>query len=69
MPERKPRQLKRLTPGEIRKLKRHSIDPEELKDYHARLDLFKDERGEIYVMPKDGSGPGEPSGINVNELE
>lgn len=69
MPETNPQQFKRLTPGEIRRLKRHAIDPEELKEYNARLDLFKDKSGEVYVMPKDASGPGEPSGINIDELE
>jgi len=46
------------------------IDPEALKGGKrtGRLDLFKDRKGNIYVKPKDGSGPGDPTGININDL-
>jgi len=61
---------KKLTPGEINKLKGAGIDPEELKGGKAtgKLDLFKDRKGNIIIKPKDGSGPGEPTGININKL-
>jgi Bacterial toxin 33 len=61
---------KKLTPGEINKLKGKNIDPEALKGGKAtgKLDLFKDRKGNIVIKPKDGSGPGEPTGININEL-
>lgn len=70
---RNPAQDKRLTKGEIRDLKRHGIDPEELKRGQGkrtgRSDLFKDQKGNIYVKPKDGSGPGEPTGFNTNDFK
>ena len=61
---------KKLTPGEIKKLKGKGIDPEALKGGKAtgKLDLFKDKKGNIKIKPKDGSGPGEPTGININDL-
>ena len=54
---------------EIRLLKEHDINPEELKDYRAGLDLFKDHDGNVHVKPRDGSGPGEPTGISLKRLE
>jgi hypothetical protein len=61
---------KKLTPGEIKKLKGKGIDPEALKGGKAtgKLDLFKDKKGNIKIKPKDGSGPGEPTGININDI-
>lgn len=61
---------KKLTPGEIKKLKEAGYDPEELKGGKrtGQRDLFKDKKGEIKVKPKDGSGPGEPLGIYINNL-
>jgi len=61
---------KKLTPGEIKKLKGAGIDPEQLKGGKAtgKLDLYKDKKGNIKIKPKDGSGPGEDTGININEL-
>lgn len=58
----------RLSAGEIKKLKNAGIDPEEVKEFDGKADLFKDKSGDIYVHPKDGSGPGEPTGININNL-
>jgi uncharacterized protein RhaS with RHS repeats len=61
---------KKLTPGEINKLKGRGIDPEQLKGGRStgKIDLFKDRKGNIIIKPKDGSGPGEPTGININDL-
>jgi hypothetical protein len=60
--------MKRLTKGEIQKLKDAGHDIHELKGGKnaSRYDLFRDDGGNIYVKPKDGSGPGEPTGININ---
>ncbi|MBI3184966.1 MAG: hypothetical protein HYZ28_22730 [Myxococcales bacterium] len=46
------------------------IDPEELKGgvRTGQWDLYKDKEGNIYINPKSGEGPGEPTGININEL-
>jgi hypothetical protein len=59
--------MKKLSPGEIKKLKDKGIDPHNLKP-NSKYDLFKDKDGNIYVKPKDGSGPGDPTGININAL-
>jgi len=58
----------RLSGGEIKKLKQAGLDPEELKQFDGKADLFKDKSGDICVHPKDGSGPGEPTGYNINNL-
>jgi len=62
-----------LSPGEIQKLKNNNIDPEQLeKGMFGRgtgsTDLYKTPDGEIVVKGKGGVGPGEPTGININNL-
>ena len=66
--ERNPAQDQRLSKGEINGLKKGGEDPEALKEYNAGLDLFKDKQGNIYIKPKNGQGPGEPTGLNINEF-
>ena len=62
------------TIGDIKGMKKAGINPERLKkdvsgsDRTGQLDLLKDRTGETYVKPKDGSGPGEPTGVNLNDL-
>ena len=58
----------RLSPGEIKRLKKAGLDPEELKEFDGKADLFKDKAGDIFVHPKNGSGPGEPTGFNIYNL-
>lgn len=65
--DRNPAQDRRLTQGEIDRLKRAGIDVERLKDRTAGLDLFKDRAGTIYIKPKTGSGPGEETGLNMKD--
>jgi len=60
------RQDKPLSDGEIRALERHEIDPHDYKD-DATQDLYKDRQGNIYVKPKNGQCPGEPTGLNIND--
>jgi RHS repeat-associated protein len=69
--DRKPKDDRRLGRGEIKKLEGAGHDVHELKGRKnaSKQDLFKDKNGEIYVKPKDGSGPGEPTGININDLD
>jgi hypothetical protein len=52
-------------------LKKHRIDPERLKGNSrtGQIDPFKDEEGNIYIKPKNGTGPGEPTGYNINDLD
>jgi len=58
-----------LTPGEIKKLKKAGYDPHDIKDgLGAGYDLCKDKDGNIFIKPKDGSGPGDPTGINIKNL-
>ena len=68
--ERNPKQDKKLTRGDIEKLKNNGIDPEELKGGKStgKTDLYKDRSGNIYVKPKGGGGEGDPTGINLRNL-
>jgi hypothetical protein len=61
---------KKLTPGEIDKLKGKGVDPHDLKPKKggSRYDLFKDKNGNIIVKPKKGNGPGDPTGLNINNF-
>ncbi|TMC01607.1 MAG: hypothetical protein E6J41_32665 [Chloroflexi bacterium] len=62
---------KKLTNGEIKRLKQGGVDPEQLKDDvggGGQQDLFKDRKGNIYIHPKDGSGPGDATGLNINDF-
>ncbi len=63
-------QDKRLSDWEIKQLQNAGIDPHDLKPQiqGSRYDLFKDGQGNIIVKPKDGSGPGEATGINIKDL-
>jgi RHS repeat-associated protein len=65
--DQNPAQMKRLSPDEIKKLQQNGIDPHDLKP-NSRYDLFKDKDGNLFVKPKNGSGPGDPTGLNINEL-
>ena len=69
MAERNPAQDKKLTPGDIRLIKKHRLYPEELKEHVRGRDLFKDQDGNVYIKPKDGSGSGESTEINLQRLE
>jgi len=63
--EKEAAQCKKLSPGEIKKLKDAGHDVHDLKP-NSKFDLFKDKNGNILVKPKNGVGPGEPTGININ---
>ena len=58
---------KPLSPRDIKKLKDAGYDPHDLKP-NSKYDLFKDRKGDVYVKPKSGAGPGDPTGININDL-
>jgi len=66
---RNPAQDKRLSKGDILLLKKHHIDPEEVKSKMRGSDLFKDAAGNIYIKPHNGNGEGEDAGINLKALE
>jgi RHS repeat-associated protein len=66
--ERNPAQDKKLSPGQIKKLKEAGFDPHELKLVGAGEDLYTDPEGNIYAKPIGGAGPGEPIGINIKNL-
>ncbi len=61
---------KKLTSGEIEKLKDNDIDPHDLKPKKngSKYDLFKDKDGNIIIKPKKDNGPGDYTGININEF-
>jgi len=67
---RNPKQDRRLSKQEIEKLKKAGVDPEGLKGGRntGPIDLYKDPEGNVYIKPKDGGGPGEPTGINIRQL-
>ena len=52
----------------MQQLKDAGLDPHDLKDGGSRTDIFKDGQGNLYEKPKNGSGPGEPLGININNI-
>jgi hypothetical protein len=60
---------RRLTPGEIEELKKKGYDIHDIKGKTgaSKRDLFVDKKGRVVVKPKDGSGPGEDTGININD--
>ena len=64
------RDFQRLSKGEIDVLIEAGYHPHDLKPQKggSRFDIFKDGNGDLYVMPKDGKGPGDPLGININDL-
>jgi len=68
--DRNPAQDKVLTKGEIGELEDAGYDVHELKGGKnaSKYDLYKDRDGNIYVKPKGGRGPGDPTGININDL-
>ena len=66
-------QQKPLTSGDIKRLKENDIDPHELKQSGSGgrvsdKDLYKDREGNVYVKPKGGQGPGEPTNVNLKNL-
>jgi len=63
-------QIKKLSKGEIKKLIKKGFHPHDLKPkkHGSKYDLYKDGKGDVYVRPRDGSGPGDFTGINVNKL-
>jgi RHS repeat-associated protein len=64
------KQDKKLSKGEINNLKDNGIDPHDLKPRKngSKFDLFKRPNGDICVKPKSGIGPGEDTGININDI-
>jgi len=64
---RNPAQDKRLSDGEIKRLGK-KIDIHKLKGGNpSKKDLFKDKDGNIYTKPKSGTGPGDETGLNIND--
>lgn len=63
-------QDRKLSDGEIKRLKEAGYDIHELKGGKnaSKYDLFKKPNGDIYVKPKSGNGPSDPLGININNL-
>jgi RHS repeat-associated protein len=68
--ERDWKQDKKLSDKEAEKLIKGGEHPHDIKgSKHAgNRDLYKDKDGNIYVKPKGGSGPGEPTGLNINDF-
>ena len=68
--ERNPAQDKKLTDQDIKDLEKAGYDIHDLKGGKnaSKYDLYKDTKGNIYVKPKRGRGPGDPKGINLKNL-
>ncbi len=68
--ENNPAQDKILSKGEIKKLEKGGVDAEEVKGKKktGQWDLYKDAKGNIYIKPKGGKGPGEETGYNINDF-
>lgn len=60
-------QDKKLTEGEIDRLIDGEVHPHDLKD-NSKQDLFKNKDGYIFVKPRGGIGPGDPTGLNINDF-
>ncbi len=63
-------QDKKLSKGEIKKLKDGGVDVHDLKGGKSasKYDLYKDPKGNIKIKPKSATGPGEPTGLNINNF-
>jgi Bacterial toxin 33 len=61
---------KLISNDEIERLKEGGVDIHELKGKNnaSKRDLYKDAEGNIYVKPKGGRGPGEDTGLNINDF-
>ena len=71
--ERNWRQDKPLSKRDIARLKKSNENPHQIKKdivgkKGAQLDLFKDKKGNIFVKPKGGDGPGEPTHLYINSF-
>jgi len=69
-PDRNPAQDKKLSPDEIKALEEAGYDVHELKGGKStgKTDIYKDDDGWLHQKSKGGKGPGEPLGININDL-
>lgn len=67
--DRNPKQDKPLSKGEIDKLKKAGWDHSDKGDGGGKIDLYKDKRGNVYEKAKGNKGPGEPIGVNLNNLK
>jgi hypothetical protein len=67
---RNPAQDKMLTNGEIKKLQDAGFGIHGLKGgkHTGRYNLYKDAKGNVYLKPRSGVGPGESLKINLNRL-
>jgi hypothetical protein len=71
-PERDGSRDRKLSNGEIQRLKDAGEDIHELKrdceGGASKCDLYKDRDGNIYVKPKGGRGAGDFTGLNINDF-
>ena len=72
--KRNPAQDRRLSDSEIKRVQdyaggREGLDAVKGGKNASKRDIFVDPHtGDLYVKPKNGSDPGEPTGINFNNL-
>lgn len=60
-----------MTSWDLDKIAQAGIHPHDLKEkkHGSHQDLYKDDKGDVYVGNKDGSGNMEPTNINLNNLD
>lgn len=65
---RNPAQDKKLSEAEGKRIDAESIKAEIVGPRGgSRYDIYKDRNGDLYVKPKGGKGPGEPTGRNIKD--
>ncbi|MBI2011746.1 hypothetical protein HYS91_03180 [Candidatus Daviesbacteria bacterium] len=63
------KQFTKLSEGEIKMLQKGGENIHQIKGKgSSKYDLFKDKDGNIYQKPRDGQGPGEPTGLNIKDF-
>ena len=60
--------LKKLSPGEIKKLENAGFDAHTLKGSSSKFDLYKDKAGNVYQLLKGGRGEASPVNVNIKTL-
>jgi RHS repeat-associated protein len=62
--ERNWKQDKKVTEQELEEA---GLDAHDIKEGKKGADIYKDREGNLYVKPKPGRGPGDPTGINIKD--
>ena len=61
--------MKKVSPGEIKKLEDAGHDIHELKGDSSKFDLYKDKAGDVYKLLKQGRGAPESVDVNIKNIK